>query len=125
MDKTAVETPYVYKIVLTPPNLNSPKIELSQLDKDSGFIHLSTGKQTPGTCDRFFNDVNTLYIIKFGYESVSPNLRWEPAPDTDDSFPHVYGDISVRDIDSVREFHRGDGSWSAVLSAEAWLSNES
>jgi hypothetical protein len=30
----------------------------------------------------------------------------------------------VKDVDSVREFHRGDGSWSAVLTAEAWLSND-
>jgi uncharacterized protein (DUF952 family) len=124
MEEPAVETPYVYKIVLTPPNLGSPKIELSQLDKDSAFIHLSTGKQIPGTCDRFFNDVNTLYIIKFGYDSVASNLKWERAPDTDDLFPHVYGDLLVKDVDSVREFHRGDGSWSAVLTAEAWLSND-
>jgi uncharacterized protein (DUF952 family) len=123
MNKTPVKTP-LYKIVFTPPNLNTPKIELSPLDRESGFIHLSTGKQIPGTCERFFSNVQTLYIIKFGYDSVAPNLKWERAPDTDDLFPHIYGDILMKDIDSVREFHRGDESWSAVLSGEAWLSNE-
>ena len=116
-------TRYVYKIVSTPPAPNSPKLELLQIDKDSGFIHLSSGRQVPNTCDRFFSDVATLYIIKFSHEKLADHMKWERAPDSDGVFPHYYGDILMRDADSFREFHKGEASWVSVLDNEAWLSD--
>ena len=112
---------YVFKIVDSKPNLDSPKIALSELDKQSGFIHLSTGPQIPNTCNLFFSSVETLYIFKFAYNKLQANMKWEPAPGVETLFPHLYGDLWTGDMDSVREFHKSDRSWVDVLGKDAWL----
>ena len=50
---------YVYKLV--PPSMPVPdplpeRLEVSDLDESSGFIHLSTSIQVPGTLKHFFAD---------------------------------------------------------------------
>jgi len=117
---------FIFKIVYREPDLSSTTIELSDLDKQSGFIHLSTGEQIPQTCHLFFPDFNTLYIIKFSYDKLKTNniIKWEPpAPDNDQLFPHLYGDLKTADVDhSMRAFRREQGStWIDVLSKEEWL----
>jgi len=112
---------YVFKIVDSKPDLNSPKIALSDLDKQSGFIHLSTGPQIPNTCNLFFSSVESLYILKFAYDKLQANMKWEPAPGVDTLFPHLYGDLLTADMDSVQEFQKGEASWVDVLGKDVWL----
>ena len=105
----------VFKIVASKPDLTTFKMPLTELDEQSGFIHLSTGPQVPHTCDRFFSLLETLYIIKFPYNKLEPNMKWEPAPGGEELFPHLYEDLFSADVDSIREFHRDRGSWQEVL----------
>lgn len=112
---------YVFKILDYKPNLSSPKIPLSDLDKQSGFIHLSTGPQIPNTSNLFFSSVDTLYILKFPYNKLQENMRWEPAPGIDQLFPHLYGELWTADLDSIREFQKRQSSWVDVLSTNLWL----
>jgi uncharacterized protein (DUF952 family) len=112
---------YVFKIVTDKPNLSIPKVQLTELDEQSGFIHLSTGQQIPHTCDRFFASVGKLYFLKFPYEKLRGNMKWEPAPDGEELFPHLYTDLLTSDVDSTREFEKGDKSWLDVLGRESWL----
>lgn len=112
---------YVFKIVTAKPGLQSTKVPLTELDEQSGFVHLSSGPQIPHTCNRFFSAVDTLYILKFPYNKLETNLKWEAAPATNELFPHLYSDLLTADMDSTRKFHKGQGSWVDVLGKESWL----
>jgi len=112
---------YLFKIVTDEPDSTNPKIEISELDKQSGFIHLSTGTQIPQTCNLFFSTTDTLHIIKFCYEPIQHKTKWERAPDRNELFPHVYGELWTAEVDSVRTFHKRSGAWTDILGQEAWL----
>lgn len=112
---------FVFKIVTEELNLNWEKVELSELDRQSGFIHLSTGEQVPHTCNRFFSNTEALVVLKLPYNKLESNMKWEPAPATEELFPHLYSDLWTRDVDSIRIFHRGEQSWLDVLGQEQWL----
>lgn len=112
---------YIFKIISSQPDIKSEKIQLTELDKQSGFVHLSTGAQIPHTCERFFSSTETLYIVKFPYEKLESNIKWERAHDNDELFPHLYSDLWAADMDSARQFHKGAGSWMDVLGRDAWL----
>ena len=93
----------------------------AELDQQSGFIHLSTGPQIPHTGNRFCSSAETLYILKFPYDKIKENIKWELAPGGEDVFPHLYSDLLTADMDSTREFQKGQGSWADVLGNESWL----
>src|SRR5947199_6484427 len=112
---------YVFKVVTSPPDLNSQKVEPSEFDKQSGYIHLSTGIQIPQTCNLFFSPIEKLYILKFAYdEKLERNMKWEATPGKEELFPHLYSDLWIGDMDSMREFQKGEGSWVDVLLGETW-----
>ena len=115
---------YVFKIVTYQPDLSAAKLQLTELDEKSGFIHLSIGQQIPYTCDRFFATENAIYIIKFPYAILQGNMKWEPAPEGEELFPHFYGDLLTADVDSTHQFNKGNHSWVDVLRNEAWLSDK-
>jgi uncharacterized protein (DUF952 family) len=112
---------YVFKIVTSPPDMASERIQLTELDEKSGFIHLSSGPQVPHTCERFFSSTETLYIIKFPYEKLKSNIKWERAPDNNELFPHLYSDLWTADVDSTRGFQKGTESWVDVLGSDTWV----
>jgi len=114
---------YVFKIVTSTPDLHSEKVQATQLDDESGFVHLSSGHQIPKVCDLFFSSSERLYIIKLPVDKVRKDIKWEAAADDGELFPHLFGDLLVTYIDSVREFKRAEGSWLDVLGKESWLSN--
>jgi uncharacterized protein (DUF952 family) len=114
---------YLFKVTTEKPDQTNPKIELSDLDRQSGFIHLSTGTQIPQTCNLFFSAIDTLHILKFPYNKIQDRTKWERAPDRDELFPHVYGELWTEEMDSVRTFHKRERTWMDVLGEEAWLFN--
>src|SRR5579859_5627878 len=68
---------YLFKVVTAKPDETSDRIALSELDKQSGFIHLSTGAQIPQTCHLFFSRTDELHIIKFSYDKIKDKTKWE------------------------------------------------
>lgn len=71
---------YLYKIVPSsdPPASPLPeKLPLSPLDSSSGFIHLSTAVQIPGTLKLFFANASLVYILRIKYGSIEKNVKWE------------------------------------------------
>ncbi|KAK2589918.1 hypothetical protein QQS21_012409 [Conoideocrella luteorostrata] len=108
---------YVYKIVpAAPPDTIPEQFPLSDLDKQDGFVHLSTNEQVPLTCDRFFNSTSTLWLFKFELAKFSHPVKWEGG------FPHLYGNFGGGDIVSVEKFDRGDGrTWADAMGGSAWL----
>ncbi|POR31851.1 Uncharacterized protein TPAR_07955 [Tolypocladium paradoxum] len=108
---------YVYKIVPSaPPEPVPAEYPLSDLDKNDGFVHLSTGTQAPLTADRFFSTVSNLWLIKFELAKFVDPIKWEGG------FPHLYGNFGAKDVYSVQEFERaGNQSWAESMGASSWL----
>jgi uncharacterized protein (DUF952 family) len=71
---------FVYKIVplSSPPPSPLPfSLPPSDLDKEHGFIHLSTAKQILGTLRLVFTDETRVYLLKIDYKKVERDIKWE------------------------------------------------
>jgi uncharacterized protein (DUF952 family) len=73
---------HLYKIIpgSQPELLPSPHhdaLPLSLLDQESGFIHLSTATQVPGTIKRFFAKEKKVYVLKLDYNQILNDIKWE------------------------------------------------
>jgi uncharacterized protein (DUF952 family) len=69
----------------------------SEFDASSGFIHLCSAKQLPGTLQRFFKEQATV-VAKLRVAALSSNdLRWDPVEAmSGELFPHAYsGPLSL------------------------------
>lgn len=77
------EPRYIYKIIPSTSPVREPLPEflpVSELDQNSGFIHLSTALQVPNTLKFFFKDEPLVYILRIEYTTVVHHVRWE-SPD--------------------------------------------
>ncbi|XP_024975301.1 uncharacterized protein LOC112513306 [Cynara cardunculus var. scolymus] len=62
-----------------------------QLDKDSGFIHLSKLNQVKSTLERFYlGTTKDLFLLQIDSEKLGDGLIYE-AVDDSNVFPHFYG----------------------------------
>ena len=125
---------FVYKLVpsSSPPPEPVPEVlPVSALDVTSGFIHLSTAVQIPGTLKRFFADDTRVYILKLPYDAIEKDIRWE-SPNGDvcgerggeGMFPHLYNGLRLgsSEIESVELWKREEGGWDEALErAMTWL----
>jgi uncharacterized protein (DUF952 family) len=83
MASTSDAPKYVYKLVPSSapiPESLPERLPISDLDQQSGFIHLSTALQVPNTLKLFFKDEPLVYVLRIGYENVQEKIRWE-SPD--------------------------------------------
>ncbi|XP_068664342.1 uncharacterized protein [Aristolochia californica] len=60
------------------------------LDKSSGFVHLSKIDQVLGTLQNFFQGRDDLYLLQLDTAKLGEGLVYE-AVDDSNSFPHFYG----------------------------------
>jgi uncharacterized protein (DUF952 family) len=77
------EPRYIYKIIPSTASVREPLPEclpVSDLDKTSGFIHLSMAHQVPNTLKFFFKDEPLVYVLRIEYTTVDQDVRWE-SPD--------------------------------------------
>ncbi|KAH6845152.1 hypothetical protein B0I37DRAFT_379311 [Chaetomium sp. MPI-CAGE-AT-0009] len=115
---------FVYKIVPSaPPNPIPEQYPLSDLDRQDGFVHLSTSWQIPITSDLFFKDSPSFYLLKLRLANFdASSVKWDEVDGTN-GCPHLYGNFGTQDVVAVREFRRGEGqSWKDVFEAEGgWL----
>lgn len=80
---TASVPRYVYKLVPSDapiPESLPDKLPVSNLDQQSGFVHLSTALQIPNTLKFFFKDEPLVYVLRIEYEKIEADIRWE-SPD--------------------------------------------
>ncbi|EFI27733.1 hypothetical protein CC1G_14656 [Coprinopsis cinerea okayama7 len=125
---------YVYKIIpssAAPPNPLPDALPVSQLDQSSGFIHLSTAKQVPGTLKLFFTQEIEVYIARIPYAKVQEQITWEDAKGDQGEigmegiFPHLYNDLKLGkdEIESVVLCKREgkDVHWEDVMAKLSWL----
>ncbi|KAK7744603.1 hypothetical protein SLS53_003489 [Cytospora paraplurivora] len=117
---------YVYKIVdSAPPSPLPDAYPLSDLDKQDGFVHLSTARQATGL---YFTAHTTLYLIKIRRAALKGEVRWDDPPNDNDGCPHLYGNFGAADVESVQRFERAEGKeggegqgWKEVFASSAWL----
>ncbi|AEO62462.1 uncharacterized protein THITE_2012900, partial [Thermothielavioides terrestris NRRL 8126] len=117
---------FVYKITPTaPPDPIPEEYPPSDLDRQDGFIHLSTSWQLPITADLFFQSARSFYVLKLRLANFdAAAVRWDETEGTN-GCPHLYGNFGARDVVAVREFRRReDQSWKEALAGEEerkWL----
>lgn len=83
------EPRYLYKIISSRSPVTEPipeRLPVSDLDRRSGFIHLSTARQVPNTLKHFFKDEPLVYVLRIEYEKVMGDIRWE-SPNASDCGP--------------------------------------
>lgn len=125
---------YVYKLVpsSSPVPEHLPEaLPVSALDLKSGFIHLSTAVQIPGTLKRFFAEDTRVYVLKVPYEPIDKDIRWE-SPNAEvcgergaeGMFPHLYNGLRLgsAEIESVELWQNSESGWDeAIEKANTWL----
>ena len=131
---TAPPTPtpkFVYKIY---PNTKSFEIPIpyasdftfpqDKLDQSSGYFHMSSMKQLPGTLGFFFDSHESVQILKIDYDKLSKAkiVKWELGDDGN-AYPHLYAILTGDFVVEVKVVNKGT-SWSgtaATLVEEGWL----
>ncbi|MET0294272.1 MAG: DUF952 domain-containing protein [Phenylobacterium sp.] len=73
----------------------------SAVDRQDGYIHLSTAAQAGETARRHFAGQTGLVVLELETEDLSP-LRWEPSRGGD-LFPHLHGPLDPALVRSVRD----------------------
>ncbi|GJJ08167.1 hypothetical protein Clacol_002375 [Clathrus columnatus] len=138
MSESTSQLTYIYKIVdgsvTIPLDVSSlpDALEVSDLDKNSGFIHLSTVPQVKGTLKHFFGTHERVYLLRIPFEPVESNIKWEDPKaevcgnrDGEGMFPHLYNGLRLgkNEIDAIRVFTKEkDSSWDKALDdAQDWL----
>ncbi|MEM9516219.1 MAG: DUF952 domain-containing protein [Actinomycetota bacterium] len=79
-----------------------------------GFIHLSTRPQLVATANRFYGDLEELTVLTIDPARLSDPVRFEPVPDGDESFPHLYGPLPLSAVLDARLWHRGTDGWTVA-----------
>ena len=145
---TVPKVDYVYKIVpfsTYVPITSSGRLPedyvlpASDLDKGSGFMHMSTAAQVSNTLKRFFRAPTptevSVYVLKVPYRPLDEKglVKWED-PDgnvnVEGLFPHIYDNhefkLSHEEVESVAELvsESGEEGWEAGLAKatkNGWL----
>ncbi|KAF1973927.1 hypothetical protein BU23DRAFT_126873 [Bimuria novae-zelandiae CBS 107.79] len=116
---------YLYKILPSaPPSPLPDRLPLSDLDKNDGYIHLSTSQQVPGTADKWFNDFTELWLLKIKYETLASGtdgpgqakegaqIKWEEVGRG--VFAHFYnGDLGKGNVAEAFKVEKGS-SWTEL-----------
>ena len=101
----------VYKILTTSEWTEAKalgEIETA-LDRNDGFIHLSTAQQLAGTLAFYFKDFDSLILLQINTQDFKDEIILEkavPAGDRSGEFPHLYGTLKVEKIINKWEIKR-------------------
>ena len=148
----AEEVLFIYKIVPSSaavPTRSSGQLPedyllpVSDLDRKSGFMHMSTAAQISNTLKNFFptssSPIDSIYLLKVPYKPLKERglVRWEDPDgkiggprDGEGMFPHIYDDrqfkLSHEEVESVFELvsEAGEIGWEPALSRvteKGWL----
>jgi uncharacterized protein (DUF952 family) len=74
-------------------------IPLSPLDRESGYIHLSSIEEVEETATRYFNITAAPVALAIHTENLEGELKWEAVATRDGAlFPHLYGRLRLEDV---------------------------
>jgi uncharacterized protein (DUF952 family) len=124
---------YVYKLIPSSMPVPDPlpeRLEVSDLDESSGFIHLSTSIQVPGTLKHFFAGQSQVFILRVPLAPLEKMIKWEdPKGEVcgprggEGLFPHLYNGMKLgkEEVESVRVVENSGGWDAALKEVEGWL----
>ena len=69
-----------------------------------GFIHASGAAQVEATYGRFYADAWEVLLLTIDPDRLTAPLRWEPAPDTGECFPHIHGPLPLEAVLAAEPF---------------------
>jgi uncharacterized protein (DUF952 family) len=67
----------------------------------AGFIHCATSTQLAGVIARFYKGRTGLVLLEIDPAKLTSPLKFEPATDIDELFPHIYGPLNPDAVVSV------------------------
>jgi len=120
---------FVYKIYPTTfkipiPHASDYTFPEDTLDKSSGYFHMSSKDQLPGTLRFFFSSHETVQILKIDYAKLSAakTVKWELGDD-DNAYPHLYSLLGGEFVVQVKLVDKGTGWTESTdkLVEEGWL----
>ncbi|AQS40845.1 MAG: Hypothetical protein BHV28_01190 [Candidatus Tokpelaia hoelldobleri] len=76
------------------------------VDRTSGFIHFSAADQVAETANKHFRGEQDLLLLRVEAAKLGHALRYEVSRGGA-LFPHLYGDLPVETVESVRAFQAG------------------
>ena len=85
---------------------------ITEIDRQDGFIHLSTATQLSATLSFFFDDSDLLYLLQLDLEKIDFGklIFEEPLPNIGkrrSAFPHLYSELMTDQISHVWVMERG------------------
>lgn len=118
---------YVYKILSEePPNPLPHTLPLTPLDKQDGFIHLSSGWRVPETAGLYFSAFTTIWVLRVDTNvarAEQARFKWG-----DPGCVHMYGQDETKwarmgegVVVTVEEFTKLTGEWREALNGHEWL----
>ena len=112
---------YLYKILdESPPSPLPETLPSTDLDRNDGFIHLSTAEQTPITANLFFGNHTKLWILKVEREALDGRIEYitDPKAGVENGCPHVHDSktgLGRSNIVEILEAERPeDSAWTSV-----------
>jgi glutathione S-transferase len=69
-----------------------------------GFIHASGADQVEATYGRFYSDAGEVLLLTIDPHRLTAPLRWEPAPESGERFPHIHGPLPLEAVLAAEPF---------------------
>ena len=83
---------------------------ITNVDKNDGFVHLSTARQLNATLSMYFQDSSKVMLLEVCHNKVKKILKYEPT-NSDSSrkgfFYHLYGELLIEYISKFWLLERG------------------
>lgn len=83
------------------------------IDRQDGFIHLSTAEQLRETVDKHFAGQSDLHVARVDLAALGDTVTWEPSRGGD-MFPHIYGPLPLAAVPVYGPLER-DGEGAIIL----------
>ena len=102
----------IYK-VLTLDEWNQAKDSgsiVNDVDKNDGFVHLSTARQLNATLSMYFQDSSKVMLLEVSHNQVKKILKYEPTNSGSSRkgfFYHLYGELLIEYVSKFWLLQRG------------------
>ena len=83
---------------------------ITNVDKNDGFVHLSTARQLNATLSMYFQDSSKVMLLEVSHNKVKKILKSEPTNSGSSRkgfFYHLYGDLLIEYVSKFWLLERG------------------
>ena len=83
---------------------------ITNVDKNDGFVHLSTARQLNATLSMYFQDSSKVMLLEVSHNKVKKILKYEPTNSGSSRkgfFYHLYGELLIGYVSKFWLLERG------------------